>query len=49
MVTKKYNGDQLVILGLLEDLKRYHDGEPERQGKNYFIEGPYLHQPIVLQ
>jgi hypothetical protein len=32
----------MVILGLLEDLKRFEDGEPERSGTNYFIEGPYL-------
>jgi len=32
----------MVLLGLLEDLKRFHDGEVERSGPNYFIEGPYL-------
>ena len=30
------------MLGLLEDLKRKFDRMPKREGKNYFIEGPYL-------
>ncbi len=37
-----YDGDQLIILGLFEDIRRFEDGMPERSGNNYFIEGPYL-------
>lgn len=37
-----YDGDALILLGLLEDVRRYQDGYPERNGVNYFIEGPYL-------
>ncbi|KAL4463923.1 hypothetical protein ABPG74_005860 [Tetrahymena malaccensis] len=34
--------NQSVILGLLEDLRRYSDGLPARKGDQYFEEGPYL-------
>ncbi|EAR96330.2 hypothetical protein TTHERM_00188990 (macronuclear) [Tetrahymena thermophila SB210] len=31
-----------VVLGLLEDFRRYFDGQPARQEPNYFKDGPYL-------
>ncbi|EAR85796.2 hypothetical protein TTHERM_00312780 (macronuclear) [Tetrahymena thermophila SB210] len=34
--------NQSVILGLLEDLRRYSDGLPARKGDKYFEEGPYF-------
>ncbi|KAL4504379.1 hypothetical protein ABPG72_009825 [Tetrahymena utriculariae] len=30
-----------VVLGLLEDFRRYFDGQPARQEPNYFKDGPY--------
>ncbi|CAD8138745.1 unnamed protein product [Paramecium octaurelia] len=42
-----YEGDQLIILGLFEDLRRYFDGLPQRQGDSYFEDGPYLKKSIV--
>ncbi|CAK74914.1 unnamed protein product (macronuclear) [Paramecium tetraurelia] len=41
-----YEGDQLIILGLFEDLRRYFDGLPQRQGDSYFEDGPYLKKSI---
>ncbi|KAM3133327.1 hypothetical protein pb186bvf_014620 [Paramecium bursaria] len=37
-----YEGDQLVIIGLFEDVRRFQDGLPGRQGEDYFHEGPYF-------
>lgn len=37
------NGNLGVILGLLEDLHRFHDGFiPRKRGKSYHNDGPYL-------
>ena len=41
-------GNVQCMLGLLEDLRRKYDGMPKREGRNYFIEGPYL-QNIIQQ
>lgn len=32
----------MTILGLMEDLLRFYDSKPVRQGPNYFKDGPYL-------
>jgi hypothetical protein len=36
------DGNEMVILGLLEDLNRFSDGLPEKKDPNYFQCGPYL-------
>lgn len=37
-----FDGNKYVILGLIEDIRRYVDELPPRNGYNYFYEGPYL-------
>lgn len=36
------DGNEMVILGVLEDLNRFSDGLPEKKDPNYFQSGPYL-------
>jgi len=44
-----YNGNKFVILGLLEDIRRFYDGFPPRMPPNYFVDGPYVPEGKTAQ
>jgi len=37
-----YSGDRYIIVGLLEDIRRFYDGLGPRKNPNYFFDGPYI-------
>ena len=42
-----HKGSKYYLLGLLEDLHRYFDGQPPRTNPNYYHDGPYYGETTV--